>query len=310
MCWKIANCPSYFESINDKTKPCHQIVNLHLERVIHVETNEPDFERLPRPIPWIGDIDKELILFLHCSPNSHNYPNYPMWHSSDWIKEQVISFNYRETLDSTNELLPLNGLDESNEIDKETREISRNSNGMKSINKFANNMTQQILGEYQGSNVSEDRFSIVNLVRCPSSSKRAILKATNYCSSNWLIPTLEASSAKIVFVLGQKPAAVLCSTFPDQVPQDWGQFAEGPQGYGKGFWPRSKGDLQEVLNSGHWNLDSQLKNTFCLNFGDRMILFVFYSTPGSGILWSIKDHPELVSEELIAYWRSFVLEEN
>jgi len=233
-----------------------------------------------------------------------------MWHSSDWIKEQVITFNYRETLDSTNELLPINGLDELNEFDKETREISRNSNGMKSITKFANNMTQQILGEYQGSNVSEDRFSIVNLVRCPSSSKRAILKATNYCSSNWLIPTLEASSAKIVFVLGQKPAAVLCSTFPDQVPQDWGQFAEGPQGYGKGFWPRSKGDLQEVLNSGHWNLDSQLKNTFCLNFADRMILFVFYSTPGSGMLWSIKDHPELVSEELIAYWRRFVLEEN
>lgn len=308
MFWEICNCPHYFESIDEQSKPCHSILQSQVREFLNIDQTQPDLEKLPRPIPWVGDIHQKELMFLHCSPNIPDILTIPTWEDAPWPVTEVVNFEHNTH--SQPYKLELKTFDrskhESNKsnTEKQTFRLDRQI----LLFKFAQEISNLILENKKDEVQAEADFTLVNLVRCPSKSKSAILGALNFCSTNWLLPTILESKSKIIFVLGQKPASVLSRLFPDQVPVNWGSFSSQGKKYGQGFWPRSKGDLQDNLTNGAWDFQHQKKNTFRLKLGDRVILVVFYSTPGSGALWSIKNHPSLVSKELIAYWRYFLAE--
>ena len=267
-------------------------------------------EQLPRPIPWVGGLESQEILFLHCSPLSSELAGLPKWDSLLWPKSEILSFDYGEYLKANVNQSQEDLLAESHYLSAKSKRGNGYSRDLKSIIRFADEMSNVIFKNEREDLFLGLRFAVVNLVRCPSHSKKAILRAADFCSKTWLLPTLIASKAKIVFVLGQKPAQVICNTFPEQVPQNWGSFRTDSRRHGQGFWPRTKGDLQERLNSGRWKTQDQLENTFKLNLGDKSLLMVFHSTPGAGALWSTRLHTNLLSEEVVAYWRDFLLRQD
>lgn len=300
--WKIANCPHYFESLDDDKRPCHLVINSQMESLSNLKRSLIELEELPRPIPWSGNIESSKILFLHCSPYESAKVLIPRWDSSSYHPNEITNFDYSDAFENPD--LVKDEVAHGSDL-KENSEISK-TNQTKIIAKFAKEMSTLIMGVENHEDCDEKQFSIFNLVRCSSPSKRAILKAIDFCSQNWLTPTLLASGAELVFVLGHKPAKIIAQAFPNQVPSDWGSFQTQSGNFGKGFWPRSKGDLQERFYAGQWKFENQKFNSFQLILGERKFLIVFHGTPGAGSIWSFRQHSNLISDELIDYWRSFI----
>jgi hypothetical protein len=108
-----------------------------------------------------------------------------------------------------------------------------------------------------------------------------------------------ATSAKLIFVLGVKPATHFRTLFRG-IPDTWGM------GTGSvGVWPKSNQELVEMRKSGDWTVGDQLKHTIEMDLGGKTRTVVWFPRPGRPA-WprSLSGDNCPIDSEVMQVWRN------
>lgn len=179
---KIARCPELALARNEPTHPCHSVVRAQLR----------DLKRRGRqahlPEPWSGHIANAKIVFVGTNPSVDYDERFPI---ETWRDEDIVDFfenrfgeGRREwTLNGT-EVLHIDG-----------RYARTNRTWTEIINRAA-----EILGQPAMPGID---YAITQMVRCKSKDARGVPRAQEHCMKHYLLPTLEATPAGVIVVLGK-----------------------------------------------------------------------------------------------------------
>ena len=158
----------------------------------------------------------------------------------------------------------------------------------------------EILGKDRSQTSAITDYVMTELVHCKSHSEFGVSESLKQCSDLWLDRIMALSPAKLVIVMGVKPAKHLIELFPE-IPNTWGCWKED-DGTIRSFWP-NKISLASDIKSGKWNFDSQKLHTVELEMGGKLRKVVWLPRPNSSYIRNLST-PGLIDERLFAYWRS------
>lgn len=301
LAFEISSCVEVCNSFNHSDHPCHKVVNWQKEKLGKIDNVEGS--NMHRPEAWTGNLDIAKILVLASNPSFDKNEHFPDW-STNWSEEEIVDF-------ATNRFGSRKrsyGAVDGPSIDDADKTIGKNGNLSKSRVKYWKHIRSLVAiilekAETETSAVSD--YAMTELVHCKSENEIGVSKALDKCASKWFEKIMEISPAKLILVLGGKPAKHLTNLYPE-IPADWGRWSDSKSKKGKGLWPRTRADLDLLIRSNNWTVQSQLKNATKLHIAGQERLVVFLGRPGGGDLCSIKEHSDLVDPQVIQEWRKYI----
>ena len=301
----ISSCDQVCVAHNDKSHPCNSVVNWQVDQWREV-TDRIEGSSMHRPEAWTGNLAVAPIIFLASNPSFNSTENFPSWASSKWTDDEITDFGVNRF---TTEIIRKYGATQSNSLDKQDRTIRVDGSLSDKVEYWVwvRSYAALILGkEIQEISAIED-YVMTELVHCKSTSEQGVLQALPTCSEKWFEKIMTESPSKLLFVAGAKAGEAFARIFYDQLPENWGCWANSKVGRGKGFWPKSKNALKTAIENKQWNLDHQLKNTAEIMIGGKKRLAIYIARPNRGAsIYAPWVHPNLISAKLINYWQEYL----
>jgi hypothetical protein len=261
---------------------------------------------LHRPEAWTGNLTKAPIIFLASNPSFDRTENFPSWDSSIWTEENISDFGADRFTTENNRGF---GATQSQDLSQQDRTLRLDGSLSEKVDywmwvrKYAG-----LVLEKNSEDVSAiDDYVMTELVHCKSQNEEGVLEALNICSDKWFSKIMASSPAKLLFVSGAKAGEAFARIHADQIPDTWGCWANSKVGKGKGFWPKSKELLDEVIKHGRWNFEEQIKNSIELEIGGLKRLAIYIARPNRGAsIYAPWAHSNLIGSELLEYWRKYL----
>ena len=297
----ISSCSDVCTAISDKNHPCHKVVDWQADK--HgTQITEVLGSKLHRPEPWTGDLESAKILFLSSNPSFNPVENYPNWNSNQWTDDEISSFGAERFSISEERKF---GATDSRIKTKQDRTIGFSGERSSKVHHWTwvRRYAAFVLGK-EISNVSAiSDYVMTELVHCKSPHEEGVLEALSHCVDQWFGEIMDISPASLIFVTGAKAAEAVTQIYGEKIPSDWGSWSNR-NGKGKGRWPKSLEDLEEMVNTGQWGVEVQKRNTCTIEINGipRMLVYIARNTPG-GIPYTPWTAPYLVHEEILKMWR-------
>ncbi len=298
---QISSCDEVCNSLKDESHPCHKVSTWQLEKLGPVE--EVRGSNMHRPEAWTGDLEKAKIVVLASNPSFDIKESFPDW-SKDWSEENIIDFAVNR-FGSKDRKYGATDVPTLEDADKTIGRDGSISSKRVKYWKHIRNLVATILEKEENQTSAVTDYVMTELVHCKSESEIGVAKALNFCAEKWFDQLMSISPAKLILILGGKPARHLANIYPE-IPADWGRWSDKKSNKGKGSWPRTRTDLDRLIQNHHWSVEKQLKNSVVLNIAGIDRLVVFLGRPGGGDLCSMSEHPDLVDPAVIALWRKYI----
>lgn len=299
----ISSCDEVIPALRNSSHPCHQIVNWQAQQwsppVVEIRQS-----RMHRPEAWTGDLTTAPIVFLSSNPSFDAKENFPDWNSDSWKDEAITDFAInRFSFDKTRKY----GATESLNLEEKDLTIAKDGKRSGRINhwKWVRRFAATVLGKAEADTSAISDYVMTEIVHCKSTYEFGVSNSLNFCKEKWFEKTLSLSPAKLIFVAGIKTGKHVSELYKDQIPQTWGSWAGSFSDQGRGSWPKTKRELDRMIDEGGWNLKDQLRNSVDVEVGKVRRTFIYIARPGGGGgLYSPWNHPQLLHPDLIAYWRT------
>ena len=294
---EIANCSNVSAALKDPRHPCRKVVAWQATQ-LPILTGASDYTDTcaHRPEGWTGTLESAPIMFLASNPSFDPLEAYPDW-TSDWPTERLLPFATDRF--GASEARPFGATDDADP----DRTYRTDTSLSRRVNHWA--IVRHLAATTLGRDVSEvsarDDYVMTELVHCKSFNEVGVPDALTTCAATWLDKIFRVSPAKIVFVLGVKPAKHLVELIPT-IPETWGAWSVS--GQKRGDWPSTRDELVQRTATGSWGPAQQRKHTTTLTLGGRERTFVWLPRGGSSIPWSLWADPPVVDSSVIAEWRS------
>jgi hypothetical protein len=300
---EIQSCTEVHMAFNDTLHPCNKIVNWQKSVI-------PDLKNLQslhlsaahRPEAWAGNLNDAKILFLGSNPSFSEDEIFPDY-KEEWANEKLRDFGARR-FEGTEER-PFGA---NEQVDLKLRDRIYLKNGklnektkVTHWNEIRGNVAA-ILGRDKEDVTPNKDYVMTELVHCKSRDEVGVPEALSFCTQKFFQSIMSASSAKLVFVLGVKPASHFRTLFRE-VPNSWGVGTDSLGTHG--VWPRSNKELQEMRATGLWSASHQLKHTFQMSLGGTERTVVWFPRPGRPA-WprSLNGENCPIDLEVLEFWRS------
>ena len=298
---KISSCEEVCNAFDNQKLPCHKVVNWQKEKLGNVD--EVTGSIMHRPEAWTGNLEMAKVLVLASNPSFDKNEHFPDW-SSNWCSEQIIDFAANR-FGSKNRTYgavdgPLIG-----DADKTIGKKGELSKSRVKYWKHVRALVAAILDKPENETSAITDYVMTELVHCKSENEIGVPKALDKCADKWFEKILEISPARLILVLGGKPARHLTKIYPE-IPNDWGRWSNDKNDKGKGAWPRTRNDLDILIKENKWTIENQLRNYTKLNISGSERLVVFLGRPGGGDLCSIREHSDLVNPQVLQEWRKYI----
>ena len=299
----IASCSDVCESFGDAGHPCHKVVTWQIDKFRSI-VREVQGSIMHRPEPWTGELATAKIIFLASNPSFDPDENFPSWNENQWNEENIALFGAERFTSSTTRKY---GATDSKE--KSTRDRTIGINGQPSKKAVRHwSWVRQFAAYAMGKPVSQTSaisdYVMTELVHCKSRGEAGVPQALTYCSEKWFEKIMAISPAEVIFVAGAKAGEAFATLYRNQVPDDWGSWANSKIGKGKGVFPKEEGELPLLIKTGRWGLEDQKKNICSIEIGGKKRLVIYIARPGGGGLTAPWTHAELFHPEILKIWRS------
>jgi len=297
----IASCSDVCTAISDQNHPCHKVVKWQAKQ--HTpQITEVKGSKLHRPEPWTGDLGTAKIMFLSSNPSFNAMENFPNWNVSDWSEENISLFGAERFTTSDDREF---GATESHIAAKQDRTIGFSGERSRKVKHWiwVRRYASFVIGKKISNTSAISDYVMTELVHCKSPHEEGVVEALSHCVDKWFGEIMKISPASLIFVTGAKAAEALTQIYGEKIPDDWGTFSSRV-GKGRGIWPKSLEDLENLVASGEWGVEAQKRNicTVEINGISRMFVFIARNTPG-GIPYTPWTSPNLVHDEILEIWR-------
>ena len=297
---EIQSCTEVHKAFNDSSHPCNKIVNWQksvIPELKNVKTLELSVAH--RPEAWAGNLHDAKILFLGSNPSFSEDEVFPDY-KEGWENEKLRDFGARRFEGSDDRPFGAN-----EKVDLKLRDRIYLKNGklnektkVTHWNEIRGNAAA-ILGKDKADVTPNKDYVMTELVHCKSREEIGVPEALSFCTQKFFHNILMATSAKLIFVLGVKPATHFRSLFHG-IPDTWGMGSGSV-----GVWPKSNQELIEMRKSGVWSAAHQLKHTIEMDLGGISRTVVWFPRPGRPA-WprSLSGDNCPIDAEVMQIWRS------
>jgi len=297
----ISSCDEVCNAFKEKSHPCHKVSTWQLEKIGKVAKVEGSI--MHRPEAWTGDLEKAKIVVLASNPSFDKKELFPDW-SIDWSEENIIDFAVNRFGSKKRKYGATDG-PALKDADKTIGKDGALSKKRVKYWKHIRNLIATILEKEENETSAVTDYVMTELVHCKSEKEAGVPRALDKCAEKWFEQIMAISPARLILILGGKPAKHLAKLYPE-IPEDWGRWADRKTNKGKGSWPRTRTDLDRLIKKNQWSVTDQLKNSVVLNIAGIDRLVVFLGRPGGGDLCSMTEHPDLVDPYVIREWRKYI----
>ena len=297
----ISSCEEVCNAFKDKSHPCHKVSTWQLGKIGKVE--KVVGSGMHRPEAWTGDLETAKIVVLASNPSFDKKELFPDW-SADWKTENIIDFAVNRFGSSQRKY----GATDGPKIKDADKTIGKDGGLSKKRVKYwkhIRGLVATILEKEESQTSAVTDYVMTELVHCKSEKEAGVPKALDKCAEKWFEQIMAISPARLILILGGKPAKHLAKLYPE-IPDDWGRWSDKKSTKGKGFWPRTRTDLDRLIRKDLWSIEHQLKNSVVLNIAGIDRLVVFLGRPGGGDLCSMTEHPDLVDPNVLTEWRKYI----
>ncbi len=261
-----------------------------------------------RPEAWTGALDKAKIIFLASNPSFNPNEAFPDY-SPNWSEKQILDFATKRFV-STDER-GYGAVDAPNMLEAD-RVILQNG-------KVAQGRPVPYWREVRGrvaeilnkdiSEVSADHdYVMTELVHCKSFNEIGVPESLAFCNAKWMNRIFLNSPARLVIVMGKKPAEKVLEVIPG-IPDSWGAWKDQNSGLTRGDWPKSNQDLHNRVKNGTWALEDQKKHSVVRTVGGLERLLIWLPRPNSSLPRTLSGPNACISEELLNEWQEFLTKE-
>ena len=301
---KIMSCTEVHSALNSENHPCNQIVNWQstvLPQLRGLKTF--DLSAAQRPEPWAGNLAQAQILFLGSNPSFNPDELFPDY-SEEWDDAEKLRDFAARRFEGSKER-PFGASDGPTERLQDRVYLNNRKLGLGGKVTHWNELRGNVAAilEKSKSEVSPNHdYVMTELVHCKSTKEGGVQSALKFCTQKYLSSIFNASSAKLVFVLGVTPGKQFASLFPE-VPAEWGKWTEN--GVSHGDWPESNAELIARRADGSWTSKEQLKHTTEISLGGSLRTVIWFPRPGRPA-WprSLGGANCPVEPEVLELWRS------
>jgi len=304
---EISSCEEVCKAFKDESHPCNKVVNWQVdewEQRIHTIEGSV----MHRPEAWTGALDKAKIIFLASNPSFNPNEAFPDY-SPNWSEKQILDFATKR-FTSTDER-GYGAVDAPNMLEAD-RVILQNG-------KVAQGRPVPYWREVRGrvaeilnkdiSEVSADHdYVMTELVHCKSFNEIGVPEALAFCNAKWMNRIFMNSPARLVIVMGKKPAEKVLEVIPG-IPDSWGAWKDQNSGLTRGDWPKSNQDLHNRIKNGTWALEDQKKHSVVRTVGGLERLLIWLPRPNSSLPRTLSGPNACISEELLNEWQEFLTKE-
>jgi hypothetical protein len=275
---QIMTCQDVNYALKNESHPCNKIVNWQSTELPELRGLKTfDLSIAHRPEPWAGNLAEAKILFLGSNPSFNADELFPDY-SEDWHGEKLRDFAARRFEGSKER--PFGASDGPTEDMQDRVYLKNGKLDMKRKvthwNEVRGNVAA-ILGKDKSEVSPNHDYVMTELVHCKSKGEIGVQSALEFCTQKYLSNIFNASSAKLVFVLGVTPAKQFASLFRE-VPAEWGKWTIN--GVAHGDWPESNAELAARRLDGTWTAKDQLKHTFEMKLGFETRTVIWFPRPG------------------------------
>jgi hypothetical protein len=298
----ISNCPKVASAFADPGHPCRKVATWQNQKFIGLENvTSPVGTKIHRPEAWTGDLRKAPIVVLASNPSFDPDEAFPDW-SGNWSEDAIIQFATDRF--GASERRPYGATDGPplNQADCTFKMDGTRSDVVLYWRKIRRQIAS-ILGKSPDSVSARDDFVMTELVHCKSQSEFGVPEALRTCTELWMNRIFEHSPAKLLIIMGKKPAVEFLQLFP-QIPDTWGCWKDYKTGLQRGEWPKSKADLARRIAEGRWTAQDQLDHSVVLEIGGLDRTVIWMPRPlDVGHVSSIAVHPDLYDAHVLHHWR-------
>lgn len=276
---EISRCPEVPLAWDDKTHPCHKVVNCQ---------RDSGLANFQRPEPWIGGLASAKVLFIASNPSISDDPSdkreaYPTMSTSDEDAGDFFTRRFDPERDPV-----FATFDHPSEPNFLTLSIDgAYRNGVKNPKKpqetwlEIHNRAVELIGS--GAHPHRD-WALTEVVHCKSLRAEGVKEAAQRCRELWLERIIATSPAAIIVALGA---------------------------FGRDSFARDLAGCPEGLGSqaGYNHLqpgERIIRDTFVAQVGDRPRVVVFNWRNGPGLTRQL---PKVYGEPFIARLRRIALAE-
>ena len=300
----ISSCEEVCNAFKDKAHPCSGVVNWQVNEW-KKNIDKVEGSVLHRPEAWTGALDKAKILFLASNPSFNPDEAFPDY-SPVWSEEDILSF-------ATKRFVPTDargfGAVDMPNLQQADRVILKNG-------KVAQGRPVPYWREVRGrvaeildkdiSQVSADEdYVMTELVHCKSFNEIGVPDSLAFCNGKWMNKILMNSPARLIIVMGKKPAEKVLEVI-NGIPSTWGSWKDEKSGLKRGDWPNSNSDLQERTKNGSWAYEDQKKHSVVTNVGGLERLLIWLPRPNSSLPRTLTGLNPCISKKLLNEWRDFL----
>jgi len=299
---EIAKCSDVCNSLTEINHPCNPVVTWQAGK-FSPKITEVAGSNLQRPEPWTGDLTQAKMIFLSSNPSFDASENYPTWNEELWNDEAVSQFGAKRFVSDFKRNF---GAMDSPDSEIRDRTIGRDGTLSKEVAhwRWVRQFAAFALGKPVGETSAISDYVMTELVHCKSPHEEGVVQALSHCSEKWFEKIMELSPAKVLFITGAKAAEAIVSVYGDSIPDDWGSCGNSKFGKGKGTWPRTGLELENLMAGDLWNAEAQMKNMCRVKISGLSRLLVYVARPGGGgginTPWN---HPDLIDSKIIETWR-------
>jgi hypothetical protein len=301
----ISSCKEVCAAFKDKNHSCSRVVNWQVNEWRQT-MDQIEGSVMHRPEAWTGNLATAPIIFLASNPSFDVTENFPSWNRNLWTEENITDFVVNRF---TTNLERKYGATQSNSLDLQDRTIGTDRSLANKVDYWVwvRKYVAFILGKKVESISAIEDYVMTELVHCKSANEEGVMQALETCSEKWFEKIMAQSPAKLLFVAGAKAGEAFAQIYRQQLPENWGCWANSKVGKGKGFWPKSRSSLISALEQGQWKLEHQIKNTVEIQIGGKKRLVIYIARPNRGAsLYAPWAHPDLLSPEFIDYLRKYL----
>jgi uracil-DNA glycosylase len=299
----LSHCEDVEKALLNRRHPCHKVVSWQPQKTA-VSITRVSGSQLHRPEAWTGDLENAPIMIVASNPSFNADEAFPDW-TGDWSDEEITRFAAERFLSSP--ARPF-GATDGPELSKADRVYLKN--GLPSPGKHVaywreiRRRVSEILGKNIEDVSAHTDYVMTELVHCKSEKEIGVEEALSHCAQKWTEKIFELSPAKLIVVMGKKPAMKMLELFPN-IPDTWGAWKDA--GTQRGDWPTSKKDLTNRKSEGTWTSEQQAKHSVQIVLGGIERTLIWLPRPNSSYPRSLDGEHAAVSEEIVSTWRSKIV---
>jgi hypothetical protein len=183
----IARCPIVEQCLKgENVHPCSKIVGSQGVATV---------EAFQSPEPWSGHISKAPILFLSSNP-SIGITSEGQYPRSTWDDESIEDY-FENRFGGSSLSSVANGIYDHLSNGERASTFTRYWAGVRS-------RAAEILGKAKADVIPGTDYALSEAVRCKSTKEIGVTEALDTCVALYLDPTLRASAAKVIVVVGSE----------------------------------------------------------------------------------------------------------